>query len=50
MMTLADETFEKILSEIVTKGDLRRLEFYISTGIISSEKVNNNEYSKPGTP
>jgi hypothetical protein len=50
MMTPADETFEKILSEIVTKGDLRRLEFYIATGINSSEKVNNNEYSKPGTP
>jgi hypothetical protein len=50
MTTLSDETFEKILSEIVTKGDLRRLEFYIATGINSSEKVNNNEYSKPGTP
>lgn len=49
MTTLKDKTFEKILSEIVRKGDLRRVEFYIANNSKHLEG-SNNEYSKPGTP
>ena len=49
MATLVDETFEKILWEVVRKGDLSRLEFYINANS-NNEEGNNNEYSKPGTP
>ena len=51
MTTLAEDTFEKILREIVSKGDLSRLEFYISTTIATvSNTEGAAEYSKPGTP